>query len=389
MQGGTARLSAGYFWYFATLGLFVPYWPPYLAGRGFDPVEIGFAMGVFAGLRVVGPPVYAHFADASGRPLALLRAAALAAAVCALSFPWLGPLWALTLGLAVYSAVWNGVASIYDAYVLARLGAARRRYGQLRLWGSIGFVVVSVAAGQALETIELGLLPFGLALLIGATWLTLRGLPETPLGDAGPATPLGPALGDRRVHAFLVVVFLMLFSHGAYYNFFSIYLEGLGYSGLEIGALWAWAVISEIAIFLAASRLVTRFGLRTLTIAALAATALRWALLGGFADNAALVFAAQTLHMMSFGLFHLCTVSLAQVLFPPGAAARAQALHGSVGFGLGGLCGALVSGWLWREAGPAAAFGVASAAAALATLVAAAGLGRLPPADGAPLVAMR
>lgn len=379
MIDGSARLSAGYFWYFATLGLFVPYWPPYLAARGFDAVQIGLAMGVFAALRVVGPPLHAHVADSTGRPLALLRRAAVAAAACALAFPWLGPFWAITLLLAVYSALWNGVMSVYDAYVLGRLGSEPGRYGLLRLWGSVGFVVTAVGAGQWLESASIVHLPYAVAVLIIATWLSLRALPEAQVAGATPGrAPLGPVLKDRRVQAFLVVAFLMLFSHGAYYNFFTIYLDALGYGRLAIGAFWAWAVIAEIGVFLLAPTLLARFGLRALTVAALAGTALRWAALALGAQSPAVVFAAQTLHMMSFGLFHLCAVALAQALFPPGAAARAQALHGSIGYGAGGLLGAVASGWLWREAGPSAAFGVASAAAALATLVAAFGLGGVP-----------
>ncbi len=115
-------------------------------------------------------------------------------------------------------------------------------------------------------------------------------------------------------------------------------------------------MIAEIGVFLLARRLLARFSLRSLTVFALGAAALRWLALALWADTGAVVFAAQTLHLASFGLFHLCSVSIAQVLFPRDAAARGQALHGSLGFGLGGMVGALASGWLWREVSPEAAF---------------------------------
>ena len=47
----------------------------------------------------------------------------------------------------------------------------------------------------------------------------------------------------------LLACALMQASHGPYYVFFSIHLEDLGYSGGEIGALWALAVVAEVALF--------------------------------------------------------------------------------------------------------------------------------------------
>jgi PPP family 3-phenylpropionic acid transporter len=378
--GREARhLAGGYFWYFTTVGLFVPYWPLFLAKRGLDGVQIGLAMGVYAALRVVGPPVYAHWADVTGRRLELLKTACLGGLGCALLFYWLHSLAAILLLLAVYSALWNGVMSVYDAHVLDRLQADSGRYGLLRLWGSIGFIVVAVLAGWALDRAGIEMLPLALAALIGMTWLTMRRLLPGTGAPAGRArSRLGPALADRRVQVFLVVAFLMVASHGAYYNFFTLYLQRLGYDGMTIGLLWAWAVIAEIGVFLLARRLLGRFSLRFLTVFALGAAALRWWVLALWADVAVVVFAAQTLHLASFGLFHLCSVSIAQVLFPPDAAARGQALHGSIGFGLGGMVGALASGWLWREVSPEATFMAGALTALAAAVLAVAGLRGLP-----------
>lgn len=384
-MGREARyLAGGYFWYFTTVGLFVPFWPLFLARRGFDAVQIGLAMGVYAALRVVGPPLYAHWADVTGRRLQLLKLACLGALACALSFYWLRSPAAIVLLLAAYSALWNGVMSVYDAHVLERLQADSGRYGLLRLWGSIGFIFIAVSAGWALDRAGIEMLPLALAVLVGITWLTMHLLQP---GSGAPAarvpSRLGPALADRRVQVFLLVAFLMVASHGAYYNFFTLYLQQLGYGGMTIGLLWGWAVVAEIGVFLLARRLLGRYSLRFLTVLALAAAALRWLALALWADAVAVVFLAQTLHMASFGLFHLCSVSIAQVLFPPGAAARGQALHGSIGFGLGGMVGALASGWLWREVSPEAAFMAGALAALAAAGLAAAGLGGLPAWSGA------
>jgi len=377
------RLALGYFWYFSTVGLMVPYWPPFLAMRGLDPVEIGLVMGIFAAMRVIGPPAYAHWADVSGRRLALLRAASLVALCCALTFAWLDTPWSIALSLAVYSAAWNGVMSVYDAHVLQRTGADSGRYGTLRLWGSVGFIVVAATAGWLLDLAGLDALPWLLAGLIVMTWTTLRG-PEPEHARPLDERPLQfrALAADRRVRVFLLVAFLMIASHGAYYNFFSIHLAAAGYGRTAIGLLWSWAVIAEIGVFLAARHLLARFSLRALTVTALVATGLRWIMLALWPGFVGIVFAAQTLHLASFGLFHLCSVAIAGRLFPSGAGARGQALYGSVGYGLGGMVGAIGSGWLWREFSPEAAFLAGAGLALAAAALAATGLRGLPAGDG-------
>ena len=57
---------------------------------------------------------------------------------------------------------------------------------------------------------------------------------------------------------------------------------------------------------------------------------------------------------------------------------RGQALHASIGFGLGGVVGALVAGWVWQEVSPEAAFMACAGIALLAMTIAAAGLRDLP-----------
>ena len=166
------------------------------------------------------------------RPLILCAsircAASLVALCCALSFAWLDTPWSIALSLALYSAAWNGVMSVYDAHVLQRTGADSGRYGTLRLWGSIGFIVLAATAGRFLDLAGLDALPWLLAGLIVMTWTTLRG-PEPEPARPPDERPLQfrALVADRRVRVFLLVAFLMIASHGAYYNFLSIHLAAV------------------------------------------------------------------------------------------------------------------------------------------------------------------
>ena len=47
------RLSSFYFFYYATVGAFMPYWSPYLAARGFSPAAMGIAYALMGVMRAV------------------------------------------------------------------------------------------------------------------------------------------------------------------------------------------------------------------------------------------------------------------------------------------------------------------------------------------------
>ena len=95
-------------------------------------------------------------------------------------------------------------------------------------------------------------------------------------------------------------------------------------------------------------------------------------------EHPAAMLVAQTLHLASFGIFHLCSVVIAGLLFPRSAGSSGQALHGSVGFGAGALVGSIGSGWLWQHASPEFTFWVSAGVAAAAAIIALFGLAGLP-----------
>ena len=105
-------------------------------------------------------------------------------------------------------------------------------------------------------------------------------------------------------------------------------------------------------------------------IASLWLAALRWLLIGDFADSLASMLIAQLLHAATFGTFHAAGIHLVQHYFRGRHKGRGQALYSSVSFGAGGAVGSLSSGYAWEGLGPAMTFGTASMLAVLGAFVA-------------------
>lgn len=355
------RLSGFYLVYFASLGALLPYWGPYLAALGFSPARIGELNAIPQATKLIAPALWGWLADRTGRRMSVIRWACL---LSALSFAGVFAAGDSYVGLALttllFSFFWNAALPQFEAVTLAHLGEQTHRYSRVRLWGSVGFVGAAVGLGFVTRDWGIGLVPAVLLSLFAVLWLSSLWVPERPMApSARQAPPLGRVLRQPAVIAFFVVCFLNQAAHGAYYSFFSLYLETLGYSREFIGLMWGLGVTVEVGMFMILPRLLPRFGPRRLMLAALALAALRWLLIGHFAGDLPVLLVAQSLHAFSFGVFHAVSIHLIHRFFPGSLQGRGQALYSSLGFGVGNAAGSLAAGYLWAGLGPAAMFDLA------------------------------
>ncbi len=371
------RLSGFYLFYFAILGVLLPYWGLYLLALGFEPARIGELMAIPQATKLVAPSLWGWLADRSGRRMRVVRWACLASA---LSFGGVYAAGASYLALALvtllFSFFWNAALPQFEAVTLNHLGEHVHRYSRVRLWGSVGFIGAAVGVGFLVQDWGVGLVPALLWGLFAALWLNSLLVAESPTGPPlQVAPPLGQVLRQPTVIAFFAACFLHQAAHGPYYGFFSLYLETCGYSREFIGLMWGLGVTAEVGLFLLMHRLLPRFGPRRLMLAALALAALRWVLIGHFARELPILWFAQTLHAFSFGVFHAVSIHLIHRFFPGALQGRGQALYSSLSFGAGNAVGSLAAGYLWAALGPTAMYDLAAALSALAWLTAWRGLG--------------
>ena len=371
-----ARLSGFYLFYFATLGVLLPYWGLYLQALGFSPARIGELAAIPQITKLIAPTLWGWLADRSGRRMRMVRWACLATL---LSFSGVYVAGNSYLGLAlaglVFSFFWNAALPQFEAVTLNHLGAQVHRYSRVRLWGSVGFVIAAVSSGYLVRDWGISVVPTLMLGLFAALWLNSLLAPDCAAAlQTQPAPPLTQVLRRPAVIAFFTACFLNQAAHGPYYGFFSLYLENSGYSREFIGWLWGLGVTVEVAMFMWMHRLLPRFGPRRLMLAALALAALRWLLIGHFAHLLPILLFAQTLHAFSFGVFHAASIHLIHQFFPGSLQGRGQALYSSLSFGVGNAAGSLAAGYLWQGLGPAAMFDLAAALGVLGWWIAWRGL---------------
>lgn len=365
------RLSNFYLFYFASLGAIVPYWSLYLQGLGFDAREIGELMAVIMFTKIVSPNIWGWIADHTGRGMFIVRLGSLAALLSFLGVFWSEGFWGLALTMFAFSFFWNASLPQFEANTLSHLGERTHRYSHIRLWGSIGFILAVAAFGLVVERWGVGTLPAVLFSLFAAIFIASLLVPEqrSPI-QHHEHVPIMVVMRRPEVIALMLVGLLVQASHGPYYTFYTIYMGLHGYSGGDIGLLWALGVIAEVVLFLFMHRLIARFGLRGLLLGALWLTTLRWVLTGLFPHLLPLVLLSQLLHAASFGIFHAVAIAYFHRFFTGRHQGRGQAIYSSISFGAGGAVGSLYSGLAWDSLGAGASFLIAAALSALAAWIA-------------------
>jgi MFS transporter, PPP family, 3-phenylpropionic acid transporter len=364
--------------YFAAIGLFNPYAPLWFQSLGLSTLAIGAIASLQAWTRVISPYGWGWLGDHRGSRVGLIRLAAfgaLAAALGLLGVQGAVPVALVTMLLFLAN---GGIPPLYEA-TLAQLlstpdGVDPHRYGRVRLWGSVGFIVSVSSFGVLLERFGIAVFPIFVAVMNALLLLAALRLPrahDETVHDE-PAPPVLPLLRRPPVAWFFASMFFTVLAHTSLYTFFSLYLVSLGYGKSWVGALWAVSVVAEIAFFAAGGAWFARFAPERWLAAVGAVTAARFALmaLAGAGDGGAwtlpLLALAQLTHAVTFAAHHIACILLVQRHFPGRLRGRGQALYTVLGYGFSGVIGGLAGGWLVERAGFLALF----SAAALAGLAA-------------------
>lgn len=352
----------------------MPYWGPFLADRGFNEAQIGSLIALIMATKIIAPNVWGWVADHYGHRMRLVRVASLFSALIFSGIFLADSFWQLAALMVFFSFFWNASLPQVEVLTLSHLGENKARYGRIRLWGSVGFIVTVLLLGWLVEYHGTGVVPKVVLLLYVLIWLSAMLMPEEKAAQFPVAEHhFGRLIRQPQIFLFLLVCFLLQASHGAYYGFYSLYMEQAGYSTAMIGVLWALGVLAEVVLFIIMPRLLQRLSAVDVLLASIFLASLRWLLTALFVDSWAIMISSQLLHAATFGSFHAAAIHMVHDYFPGKVQGRGQALYSSLSFGAGGALGAWLSGHLWLQWGAASVFYMAATMAFLGLLVGLAG----------------
>jgi PPP family 3-phenylpropionic acid transporter len=362
--------------YFAHIGFFNPYLPLWLKDMGLGLVAISLLTSVQSATRLLAPYGWGWLSDHTGERVKLLRFGATAALLLSFGLWWPGGAWWIALVLFLMFLNTSAMMSMSEAAMAHLVSAGgsfdAKRYGRVRLWGSLGFLVTVFAAGAWFEHFGMQHFPAWTVLSLLAVVVSVWCLPDlkeaVPTHAAKP--PILPILRKRPVQWFFASVFFHILSHMSVYAFFSLYLDALGYSKTMIGLLWGISVVAEIVWFFTQSRWLPMMRLSAWLVLCGAVMVVRMGLTAAGAQWLVLLVLAQCLHAFTFAAHHAVCVALLSHHFPGQLRGRGQALYAMLGYGLTGVLGGAVGGLLSAQLGLESVFWATLGTSVLATLCA-------------------
>ena len=339
-----------FFLYFAYVGLVSPYASLFFLDRGFNVIEIAVLMSMLQITRIVGPFSWGWLSDYLSNRIGIIRVCACLAALVFLCIFYLHNYFGFFIWMFVLHTILSSQMPLGETatiHALYKDNSFDKRYGRLRLWGSIGFISMVLVAGELFQRKGIELYPYvGTVILFFLAAITFC-LHEPKMERRKMVKgELFAVLLNPDVRWFLVSGFFMIFAHASLYVFYSLYLANLGYDKFQIGLFWALGVAAEVLFFYFQNKVLSRVDSEVVLQGAFGIGVVRFILIAFFPSTIVLIL-AQLMHAGTFAAHHSAATKLLQRWFTGPLQARGQAIMATVSYGLGGTIGGLCAGWIW------------------------------------------
>ena len=333
-------LSIFYFFYFSIVGVYLIFLPKVLSGLGYSASEIGILFSAGPLVRFILPFLFMKGLELNRK---IFNIALLILVLSATAFYFSIYDFYKLLFLNIMLGVGMSLILPY-VEVISLQTIGKERYGKVRLFGSVGFILVALVLVKLLSSPYTALY-FLLTLSFITALVAFVIARQVNKKETRTQEKIGNdinILKDWKLWSGLV---LMQMSFGAFYNFFTIYVTNHGIDMDMTIYLWSFGVCIEILMLFFQGVLLKGNLLFILQLTTLV-TALRWFIVYIAPDNLIALFFSQSIHALSFALFHSAAISYLYNLYKHKS--LAQQFFSGITYGLGGLSGALISGYIYE-----------------------------------------
>jgi len=333
------RTALFYFTLYSIPAVANPYLAIWLAEQGLTTPEIGTINAAPIFIMILLNLVVGRIADRASDWRQVIVWGAFLACLAPVVLFFVDGFWGILIVWSMVVVPFQAIAPVTDAAAIRMLRRQGGEFGLVRVWGTVGFLVITLSAGYFLD--RFGPAAFVPIILAVSVWRALISLllpyfradaAEKPHGvephyEAEPVSPLvATRLKEIWRPWFMLTLLGAAFMHGSHMlqmGLGALLWKEQGISPQTIALLWAIAPTGEIVIMLYFGRMAKRFSARHLILAAGIFSVLRWV---GFALEPGVwgYAALQVLHLGSFGLAYMGIVNFIANWTSEDIAAQAQ-----------------------------------------------------------------
>ncbi len=379
MTSTRPRLSVMMFLEFFIWGAWLPLIFGYLPSLGFSPGQQSWILNAFPIAAIVGMFFSNEFADRNFAAEKVLAFSHLVGGLAMLSLAWTRSFWPFFMLMLVHCLLYVPTLSIVNSIAFANLKDARKDFGRVRLWGTIGWIAsawpftfilvdwdkVHTANPSGMVEWLGAVLGSGLTgdplkhatrwtyIVAGIASLALAAfsliLPHTPPKKADETENKLAWLEAMRLlkHPFVLVLWLVTlmdaFVHNCYFNWTGSFLGaraeagGVGIPGNWIMPVMSIGQIAEILTMIVLGMTLKRLGWRWTMVIGILGHAARFAAYAFFPQHTGLIIIVQILHGICYAFFFATVYIFVDEFFPKDARSSAQGLFNVMILGIGAL----------------------------------------------------
>ncbi|GJM82813.1 3-phenylpropionic acid transporter [Paenibacillus sp. HMSSN-139] len=343
------------FFIYGTMVIFAAFFQLYLQDIGMDKLEIGSLMAIGPLISLLAHPFWRYLGDQRQNPRAILLAMMLGLLVMGHLMFKVNTFSMLYLTMILLYFFLSPLLSHSNTLILGYTAETENRFGTYRIWGSLGWTFIALAAGPIIDAIGhhgISLLfSVTLMLAIGATLLlpSIRQSSQTPWLKG---RELRRALQNKYLLAFVVFSMLVAIPNAMNSMFMPLFMTDLGGSRLAVGGAVFLSTVFELLAFILLDRFLKRkmsYLLACITIVSLL-FAVRWDLMSE-ATQPIQILLIQLLHSVTFGGFFYVGTKLITLLLPRPLRSAGQAVYTFAASGLAGVIAGFWGGWMFQNFG--------------------------------------
>lgn len=333
------------------LGSFMPFINLYYQRMGMSGIQIGVLSALPVLVTSTTVMIWGGIADTRHWHNRILRINLILAAGAILLLSTASSFQALIPFVVAYALFNSPLVPLLDSSALEIAESKKRTYGDVRVWGSVGWSISTLLVGVIIQQFNIKWLFYSYVIVMLVTFVISLFLPvKTQVLRSSLARGMKDLLMNVPFIVFLISIFLAALTLGAANSFFSIYLDSIGTGEGGIGLGWAISSLSEIPVMLYSGYLLKQIGSGGLLKIAFITFIIRW-MLYSFISTPSLAILVQALHGLSYATYLIGSVTFVNERTPTGMSTSALSLLNLVSFGAGSISGSLLGGYIYQVAG--------------------------------------
>lgn len=342
-------LQGFYLFVFFGIGSLFPLLSVYLSEiEKLNGYQIGIILSLGPVVMIFFQPFWGMIADMKNLHNRLLTVTTLITGISALGYLFFEGFFLFILVAIVLAIFQSAIIPLSDSISLKYTSSAGVNYGNVRLFGSLGFGVAVFLMGKLSEwNPQVIFYAFFLTLLIAGA-ISLK-MPREAAGKSnGLLSGIKDLMGMKRFLVFLAITFMIFGPNLANNFYFSLFVEDRGGTYTGIGIAFLIAVLSEIPFMRAAGSWIHKLGLLQVAVIAALVSLIRWIFY--FTEpGLSLIYASAVIQGFSLGLFIPAGLQYIREITPKHITATAVTIYSAVGNGLGNWFFTFVGGIIFEE----------------------------------------